>query len=146
MPRLVIRGSLTVQPGWLVSSSRKDSTKLIFLGIYVDTQKMQLHVPLDKMVRLRAATASWSHHRPSQRKRDLLSLIGRLDHAAKVVRPGHAFIRRLIDRANTVSSLEHHIRLNSAAKQDLGGTHSWTCGTASTSSPQATAPHWGHIQ
>ena len=115
--------SLCDQVGLPVAPEKTEgpTTNLIFLGIEIDTQKMQLRLPPDKMIRLRAAIARWSHHRgpTSGRKRDLLSLIGLLGHAAKVVRPGRAFIRSLIDRANVVGSLEHHVRLNSAARQDL---------------------------
>jgi hypothetical protein len=86
---------------------------------------IQLYLLVDKQVRLRAAIARWSHPRGHQaprisgRKRDLLSLIRLLGHAAKVVRQGRAFIISLIDGACTVSSLEHHVRLNSTAWQDL---------------------------
>ena len=98
------------------------ATTLTFLGIELDTHRMQLRLPQDKQARLRAAMARWCRPRagrPSGTKRDLLSLVGLLSHAAKVVRPGRPFIRSLIDRAYTVSSLEHHVRLNSAARQDL---------------------------
>ena len=58
-------------------------------------------------------------------KRDLLSLIGLLNHAAKVVRPGRAFIRSLIDASIQVSLLEHHVHLSSAARQDLRWWHAF---------------------
>ena len=70
--------SLCDQVGLRVAPEKTEgpTTKLISLGIELDTQKMQLRLPLDKIARLRAAIARWSHHRASQRKRDLLSLIG----------------------------------------------------------------------
>ena len=52
-------------------------------------------------------------------KRELLSLIGKLSFAAKVVPAGHLFLRRLIDLSTTVDRLHHHIRINSEARADL---------------------------
>ena len=57
--------------------------------------------------------------RRSGQKRDLLSLIGLLHHATKVVRPGCAFLRNLINAAASVSALDHHVHLTPAAKADL---------------------------
>ena len=112
---LTVALSLCNQVGLPVAPDKTEgpTTKLIFLGIELDTQRMQLRLPLDKKSRLLAAIARWTHPRGRQasptagKKRDLLSLIGLLSHAAKVVRPGRAFIRSLIDKACTVSSLEH---------------------------------------
>ena len=52
-------------------------------------------------------------------KRDLLSLIGSLSHASKVVRSGRSFLRRLIDFSTTARQLDHYIRLNAEAKSDI---------------------------
>ena len=49
----------------------------------------------------------------------LLSLIGHLNHAATVVKPGHTFIRSLIDASSSVKSLDHHIHLSPAARADI---------------------------
>ena len=55
----------------------------------------------------------------SGKKRDLLSLIGLLSHAATVVRPGRPFLRSLIDAAATTSELGHYVHLNSSARADV---------------------------
>ena len=62
--------------------------------------------------------------RKASRKRDVLSLIGSLSHACKVVRPGRTFLRRLIDLSTTVKQLEHFIRLNHDAWSDIEW---WAC-------------------
>ena len=56
------------------------------------------------------------------RKRALLSLIGKLAFAAKVIPAGRIFIRRLIDASTRVSRLHHHIRLTPAMRADI---HWW---------------------
>jgi hypothetical protein len=52
-------------------------------------------------------------------KRDLLSLVGSLSFACKVVVPGRSFLSRLISRAYSVSDLHHHIRISSNMKKDM---------------------------
>ena len=53
------------------------------------------------------------------KKRDLLSLIGSLSHACKVIPAGRAFLRRLIDLSTVAKELEHFVRLNSDARSDI---------------------------
>ena len=52
-------------------------------------------------------------------KRELLSLIGRLSFACKVVPTGRIFLRCLIDKASSVSHLHHHLHLNLEDRADL---------------------------
>ena len=52
-------------------------------------------------------------------KRDLLSLIGTLGHACKVIKPGRSFLRRIIDLSKRVSDLNHFVRLNLDARSDI---------------------------
>ena len=58
-------------------------------------------------------------------KRKLLSLIGRLHHASRVVKPGRAFIRSLIDASMSVALLNHHVSLNADAKADVAWWNSF---------------------
>ena len=52
-------------------------------------------------------------------KRELLALIGHLSFAAKVVKPGRLFLRRLIDLSTTAYQLHHHIHLSGEAREDI---------------------------
>ena len=52
-------------------------------------------------------------------KCQLLSLIGQLQHAYRVVRVGRPFLRHLIDLSTVAKQLHHHIYLNRAAQSDL---------------------------
>ena len=66
-------------------------TKLTFLGIEIDTVALQLCLPPDKHERLQTTLSLWVGSGPnplpcrSRSKRELLLLIGLLNHAAKVV-------------------------------------------------------------
>ena len=91
---------------------------ITFLGIEIDSIAAQLRLPADKLSQLTTDINCWRNRR-SCTKRQLLSLIGSLSHASKVVHPGRTFLRRLIDLSSTVSELHHHIRLNHAARADI---------------------------
>ena len=49
----------------------------------------------------------------------MLSLIGKLAHAAKIVKPGRTFLRRTLDVAHTVTDLNHYVKLKLEFKSDL---------------------------
>ena len=56
-------------------------------------------------------------------KKELLSLIGLLSFACKVVKPGRIFLRRLIDLSMTMTNLEDSCRLSEEAQLDI----KWWC-------------------
>ena len=94
------------------------TTKIIFLGIEIDTVCMTLSLPQVKLVRLRSMIRQWSE-KHSCTKRELLSLIDCLQHACCVVRPGRSFLRRMIDLSSGVRALHHRVRLNAGFRSDL---------------------------
>ena len=94
---------------------------LTFLGIEVDTMASQLRLPADKLQRLKECLDGWSDKRTCGR-RELESLIGLLNHACKVLRPGRPFLRRMIDLLHSVPMhplKPHPIRLNRQFRSDL---------------------------
>ena len=95
---------------------------LSFLGIQIDTIQGTLALPTDKLVRLRALITSW-RPRKCCKKRELLSLIGQLQHACRVVRSGRTFLQRMIDLSAVPRELDHWVRLNSAFHSDLQWWH-----------------------
>ena len=103
--------------------SQGPTTRLTFLGIEIDSLEGELRLPNDKLQALREALQSW-RGRKASKKRDLLSLIGSLSHACKVVRTGRAFLRRLIDLSTTAKQLDHFVRLNRDARSDIEW---WAC-------------------
>ncbi len=95
------------------------ATCITFLGIDIDTVAMELRLPADnKLARLTSELAGW-RGRKACKKRDLLSLIGVLSHACKVVRAGRTFLRRLIELSTTTKKLEHFVRLSREARSDI---------------------------
>ena len=76
-------------------------TCLTFLGIDIDTERWQLRLLGEKLQRVRILVSSWRRKKGCT-KRELLSLIGMLQHASKVVHPGHSFLYRMIDLSMAV--------------------------------------------
>ncbi|XP_070537677.1 uncharacterized protein [Ptychodera flava] len=68
---------------------------IIFLGIGLDTIKMVMRLPHDKLTDLMQALPTWIQQR-SCTKRQLLSLIGTLSFACKCILAGRIFLRRMI--------------------------------------------------
>ena len=100
------------------SKSVGPTTSLVFLGIQIDSDKGELRLPDEKLTQLQELITTW-RGRKACRKRELLSLIGSLSHACKVVRAGRIFLRRLIDLSTKATRLDHFIRLNAEARADI---------------------------
>ena len=94
------------------------STTITFLGIEIDTVRQVLRLPQAKLSRLQEALREWTE-RSSATKRQLQSIIGQLNHATAVVRPGRTFIRHLIETMKLPRMASHRVRLNSQCKSDL---------------------------
>ncbi len=97
-------------------------TKLTFLGIELDTAELVARLPWEKVVRLRRAIEEWRWKKVCT-KRELLSLIGQLQHACCVVRVGRTFLRRMIELSSIPKELYHRVRLNEGFRADLAWWH-----------------------
>ena len=95
------------------------STLITFLGILIDTVAMELRLPPEKLESLMQLLQQWQTPRRKTTKRELLSLIGKLSFAAKVIPAGRIFLRRLIDLSTSVKKLHHHICLTASARADI---------------------------
>ena len=92
------------------------STTITFLGIELDSARQELRLPPQKLTSLQQEIQTWltrSH------KRQLLSLIGKLSFAAKVILAGRLFLHRLIDFSTTVKPLNHHVTLYSQERANI---------------------------
>ena len=94
------------------------ATVLEFLSILLDSDKLEARLPPDKLEDLHHALSAWETKR-SCTKRELLSLIGTLSFAAKVVPAGRTFLHRLIDAGTSVSSPNHHLTLPDNVRGDI---------------------------
>ena len=94
------------------------STTIRFLGFLIDSVAMEIRLPEEKLSRLKQMIQVW-RPRKSCTKRELLSLIGNLQHASSVVKPGRTFLRRMIDLSKRRVHLDGHLQLNTEFRADL---------------------------
>lgn len=93
-------------------------TKLDLLGIELDTIKQQVQISTERLEEIMELLLSW-RNRSSCTKRQLQSLIGKLNFICYVCRPGRTFLRRMIDLTKTARRPTHHIRLTQSFSKDL---------------------------
>ena len=92
---------------------------LTFLGIEVDTIAMELRLPSEKLIELKALVESWLARHRSRTREELESLIGKLNHACKVVRPGKTFMRRMFELLTGTRRAHYYVHLSTAMLSDL---------------------------
>ena len=104
------------------------TTMLTFLGIEIDSVAQELRLPREKLAHIQDTIRQWEG-RCSASKRDLQSLIGLLNHAVMVVRPGRTFLCQLIDTMSVPKCQFHQVRLNLRCRSDIAlwfmFLHSW---------------------
>ena len=112
------------------------STSIVFLGILINLARQEIRLPEEKLARLRLELRAWGNRR-SASKRQLQSLIGLLNHAAKVVRPGRPFLRTLIDTMKIPAGrTRRSASTSSVGGTSCGGRSFWWLGTGLVSSPE----------
>lgn len=98
------------------------TTSLTFLGITLDTVQMEARLPPQKLDRMQKTVALWLPKRKVT-KRDILLLVGLLQHATKIVRPGRTFVHRMYLTASKVHELHYYTRLGKEFWSDLSWWH-----------------------
>ena len=94
------------------------STSLIFLGVILDNTRMEIRLPEDKLKRILGELSSWIGKKKATR-RQILSLVGLLQHATKVVKYGRSFVARMYAKASIVRELDYFVRLDTGFRSDL---------------------------
>ena len=88
------------------------------LGIEFDTDGLLLRLPWEKLLRIRQILLEWARKKKCT-KRELKSLVGHLQHAATIIKPGWTFLRRMYDLLSQAKLPHHYIRLDEGFKSDL---------------------------
>ena len=88
---------------------------LSFLGVQIDTVARKLSLPPSKLNEFIELVDNWST-RKRVSKKELQHFLGKLNWAARVIRGGHTFMRRLIDLVSKLKSPHHRIWLNCEAR------------------------------
>jgi hypothetical protein len=94
------------------------TTVLIFIGLELDTDAVEIRLPLDKLHKLRDKI-NYAKNRQKLTLQELQSLIGLLNFACAGVSPGRTYFRRLIDLTKGLKKPHHKRRLSKEARADL---------------------------
>jgi hypothetical protein len=99
-----------------------DPTKqIVFLGIEIDSESLELRLPQDKLCALRSELHAFKS-KVRANKKQLQSLVGKLNFAASVVHGGRVFLRNLINAIGILKHDSHKIRLEGNLLADI---HWW---------------------
>ena len=89
-----------------------------FLGFILDSEKMEVRLPEDKLTSLLLLLREWQSKKSCRRK-ELEHLLGKLNHACTVVPQGRIFLRRMYDLLSVAKKQHFFIRLNQGFRSDL---------------------------
>ena len=94
------------------------TTCITFLGIELNSLDMTACLPREKLTVLQAVILAWVQKKCFTRK-ELESLVGKLNHACAVVAPGRTFLQCLINLLRGSKPHQKFIRLTKQARLDL---------------------------
>ena len=94
------------------------STSLKFLSITLDTIRIEVLLPADKLQKTRELVNSWMFKKTAT-KGEILSLLGVLQHPTTIVQPGRAFLSKMYATSDELQVLNFHTRLNKEFRSDL---------------------------
>jgi hypothetical protein len=94
------------------------TTVLCFLGLELDSQKMEVRMPRDKILDI-VCRIEHVLEKEKVTLKVMQSLIGVLNFACRVIYPGRPFCRRLINSTCGLTKPYHHLRVTKAIKADL---------------------------
>ena len=94
------------------------SQEITFLGVNINTVRRTLSLPDEKLAELKSLVHKWTFKKRTS-KRELLSFVGKLSWASRVVRGGRTFVRRLIDLSCKLKENHHRMWLNTEARADI---------------------------
>ena len=91
---------------------------LTFLGFELDSIRGEIRLSGQELTEIRSEVHWWLD-RKSCTKRELESLVGRLSHASRVVKPGKTFMRHLFEALTGTRQARHHVRLSASIWLDV---------------------------
>lgn len=94
------------------------TTCLEYLGIILDSQKMEARLPADKVQRICDCIKDLEQKTVCT-KRQLLQLLGHLNFASRIILPGRSFVSYLINLSTTAKDLHDFVHLNKECRTDL---------------------------
>ena len=112
--------ALMIELGFDINYAKAEapSKTMTFLGIELNSSSMEISLPQAKLISIRNVLKQYVGKSRAS-KRQLQSLAGKLNHAAKVVRGGRTFLRRILNCIGKLKDGHHKCRLNGAVMKDI---------------------------
>lgn len=93
-------------------------TCLEYLGVILDSVKMEARLPADKILRIKTFIQELLSKR-SCTKQELLQLLGHMNFASRVILAGRSFVSYLLKLAASVKEMYYYVHLNKLCREDL---------------------------
>lgn len=94
------------------------ATWMEFLGVLFDTIRLTLSITPQRLVEIEELVRQWLDKKSANRKQ-LESLVGKLQFVAKCVPAGRVFISRLLEQLRALTRKEHKFKVSSEMRKDL---------------------------
>ena len=92
---------------------------MVFLGVLFNTITMTMEVTPDRLKQIQEEVSLWSVKKVFASKREIQSLIGKLQFVAKCVKPGRLFISRMLEVLRAIPHNSDKIRISREFRADL---------------------------
>ena len=107
--------------GFAINYSKLEgpSQRLVFLGILLDTVAQIMLLPQDTISDLSASLVKFAS-KSKVTKRQVQSLVGKLNFACQCIYGGRTFLRKLLDKMATLRFAHHRTRVTQEMRGDIG--------------------------
>lgn len=95
---------------------QRPSTRVTWLGVVIDSVSMSISVPIDKLEEIKGCVSNALKAR-SMSKKHLQSIIGKVIHVAKCIRPARLFVSRLLEALRGMR--KKYLKVTQEMKDDL---------------------------
>ena len=99
------------------------ATRMLFLGILLDTIRMRLEIDSNRLQDIRSELAMWLH-KDSATLKEVQSLVGKLSFCATVVKSGRLFFSRILNFMRDAHFAPKAVNLNKSSVMYTGGSNS----------------------
>lgn len=101
-----------------IKKSCPPSAVMVFLGVLLDSEAMELRITEERLQEIRQLLPEWLLLKSATR-RQLQSLVGKLQFVSKCVRPSRVFTARIIAKLRGLKHNNHKVRLTSEFRKDI---------------------------
>ncbi|XP_052778852.1 uncharacterized protein LOC128216331 [Mya arenaria] len=101
-----------------VKKASEPSPIMVFLGVLLDSDRLELRITPERLEEIRSLLSRWMKKR-SASKRDLQSLLGKLQFIGKCVKPSRVFISRILVLLRGLKNNDQKVKLGNEFRKDI---------------------------